>query len=280
MPAATTKIGLLREQLLTLWREHKRDRALPTTARFLYYELVNRGVVSKEQPTPAPGKRGRRPDQNIHDALTDLRERGAIPWGDIDDETRSLEDYTGYASIKDGVLARLPHIALDPWRGEAPMILTESRSVAGVLRPIAIEYRVRIASTNGQCGGFLRTEIVPRLKPGDHVLYFGDLDLAGSQIERNTRNVLEREIGGALRWERVALTELQRKRFDLPVITKHDRRYADGRPHQAVETEALKQTTLIRILRARLTKLMPDRLATVHEREERQRERIRRSLRR
>ena len=39
----------------------------------------------------------------MSDALTDIRENGAIQWSDIVDETRSLEDYTGYASIKDEV---------------------------------------------------------------------------------------------------------------------------------------------------------------------------------
>jgi hypothetical protein len=89
------------------------------------------------------------------------------------------------------------------------MILTEARSVAGVQRPTVSHYRCRIAATNGQCGGFLRTEIAPLLQPGDRVLYFGDWDLSGNQIETNTRRVLEREIGGVLRWERVALTEEQ-----------------------------------------------------------------------
>ena len=104
------------------------------------------------------------------DALTDIREDGRIPWDWIVDETRSLEDYTGYPSIKQGVLAQLPHITLDPWRGDAPLMLTESRSLAGVLRPVVREYRARIAATNGQCGGFLRTDIAPMLRPGDRVL--------------------------------------------------------------------------------------------------------------
>jgi hypothetical protein len=274
----TTKIGKLREQLTALLREHERDGALPTSGRFLFYELVQHGVISKERPTPTNGKIGRRPDQDMTDALTDIRESGIIPWDWIVDETRSVDDCTGYGSVKDGVLAQLPYIKLDPWQGNKPMVLTESRSLAGVLRPIVDEYRARIASTNGQCGGFLRTEIAPRLKPGDRVLYFGDLDLAGGQIEENTRRVLEREIGGALRWERVALTEKQRIQYRLPVITKHDKRYKDGRPHQAVETEALQQTTLIRILRTRLNQLIPVPLEDVQEREARQRGEIERLL--
>ena len=190
------------------------------------------------------------------------------------DETRSLDDYTGYPSIKQGVHAQLPYIALDPWRGCAPMVLTESRSLAGVLRDLVSDYRARIAATNGQCGGFLRTNIAPRLEPGDRVIYLGDLDLAGNQIESNTRRVLEREIGGELRWERLALTQEQVREHNLPVIVKHDRRYKDGRPHEAVETEALRQTVLVNILRRRLDELLPEPLSRVQEREQRQRRRV------
>jgi hypothetical protein len=177
----TSKIGRLREQLTELLHEHERDGALPTSRQFLWYEMVQLGYVSKEQRAPKlPGQRARRPGQDLTDALTDIREDGTIPWDWIVDETRSVEDYNGSASIKDGMLARLPYITLDPWQGRTPLILTESRSLAGVLRSLVIEYRVRIASTNGQCGGFLHTEIAPRLKPGDRVLYFGDLSGWGS----------------------------------------------------------------------------------------------------
>jgi hypothetical protein len=269
-----SKIGALRELLIGLMHEHERDSTVPTNARFLYYELVQRGQLSKERTG------ARRPDQNLHDALTDIREDGRIPWEWIVDETRSLDDFTGYASVKDGVLATLPYITLDPWRSRPPMTLTESRSLAGVLRHVVVEYRARIGSTNGQCGGHLRTRIAPTLRPGDRVIYLGDLDLAGNQIESNTRRVLEQVIGGALAWERLALTQEQVREYDLPVIVKYDRRYKDGRPHEAVETEAISQRVLIDILRARLDELLPEPLARVHERERRQRQRIERLLRR
>jgi hypothetical protein len=167
---------------------------------------------------------------------------------------------------------------IDPWRGKAPFILTESRSLAGVLPPIIIEYRARIASTNGQCGGFLRTNIAPLLKPGDVVDYFGDFDLAGDQIEKNTRRVLEQVIGGKLQWDRLALTEKQFEKYKVPRIIKGDGRYKDGRPHEAVETEAISQRILIDILRGRLDALLPEPLDRVLEREERQRRRVLRSL--
>src|SRR5262245_16919230 len=263
-----SKIGALRDLLFHLLQEHEHDGTIPTNARFLYYELVQRRQLSKEKTG------ARRPDQDLHDALTDIREDGRIPWDWIVDETRSLEDYTGYKTIKDGVLVQLPYIGLDPWGGRPPLILAESRSLAGVLRHIVVEYRTRIASTNGQCGGFLRTNIAPRLKEGDRVIYLGDLDLAGNQIEDNTRRVLEQEVGGTLDWERLALTHEQVREHDLPVIIKRDRRYKDGRPHEAVETEAISQRVLIDILRARLDQLLPELLPRVQEREVRQRRRI------
>jgi hypothetical protein len=195
-----SKAAQSRAALLALLEEHRRDGTLPTSGRFLFYELVARGIISK-QPT---GKR--RADQDMTEALTQLRENGDIPWNWIVDETRSLKDYSGSSTITEGVLDRLPYIKLDPWHGNVPLILTESRSLAGCLYSVASEYGILIAPTNGQVGGFLHTDIAPTLHVESCVLYLGDLDLCGGDIENNTRHVLEREVG-ELEWERLALTE-------------------------------------------------------------------------
>jgi hypothetical protein len=142
-----------------------------------------------------------------------------------------------------------------------------------VLRNIVDEYRARIASTNGQVGGFLHTEIVPLLSPGARVLYLGDQDLCGNDIENNTKRVLERKVG-PLEWERLALTEAQVIEYDLPKIKKPDHRFKPPKWHYAVETEAISQRILIEILRARLDELLPEPLARVQERETRQQKRI------
>jgi hypothetical protein len=98
MKTDESKVGRLRAALRELLAEHQRDGALPTSARFLLYELVQRGIISKER------QGSRRADQDMIDALTDIREKGSIPWNWIVDETRDLDDYTGSASIKDWVL--------------------------------------------------------------------------------------------------------------------------------------------------------------------------------
>jgi hypothetical protein len=110
------------------------------------------------------------------------------------------------------------------------------------------------------------------------VLYLGDFDLAGGDIEANTHRVLEREIGGKLAWERLALTREQVRDNGLPVIIKHDRRFKDGGAHEAVETEALSQGVIVRIVRQRLDALLPMPLDDFLAREARQRAGLRRLL--
>jgi hypothetical protein len=102
-------------------REHEADGSLPTSGRFLFYELVQRRVLSKEKTGT------RRPDQDLIRALTHLRQVGLIPWTWIVDETRSLERFTGWSSIAAAASAVAEHARLDPWRGDVPLVLTESR---------------------------------------------------------------------------------------------------------------------------------------------------------
>lgn len=162
---------------MRLYRAHLADGMIPTSIRFLFYELVALEITVKHASgVPRPGAKGqRRPDQDIIDAITSLRERGDIPWDAIVDETRSIDDFTGYASIvAGGVNAILDGVDLDPWAGDRPLVLTESRSLAGVLRALLREYRALIAPTNGQTAGFLHNKVAPLLRLNQRVLYLGD----------------------------------------------------------------------------------------------------------
>jgi hypothetical protein len=252
-----SKAARLRSAVLELWQEHKAAGMLPTSARFLFYELVAREIIPKHSTG------ARRADQDAGDALTWLREKGRIPWDDIVDETRSLDDYSGYPSIWDAAINVLEQLHIDPWKGSWPIILTESRSLAGVLRSLAEAYGVQIASLNGQCGGFLHTDVAPRLTEGQRVLYFGDLDFSGGHIEMNAKRVLE-QLAGELKWERLALTQEQATRHGLTPISKYDGR--DKKHHDAIETEALNQAVIVEILRSRLDELIPQSLKTVQAR--------------
>jgi hypothetical protein len=204
-----------------------------------------------------------------------LRDKGIISWDWIDDETRKFDNYTGWDSVRDWATTMVEHVRLCPWRGRPPLILTESRSVAGACRNTVREHRARIAPVGGHCAGFLR-KIAAELNPGDTVGYVGDGDLCGGQIEANTRNVLEQLVGGELDWIRVALTDEQVARYHLEEfqILKPDRRYKPPRYEPAIECEALQQHIIVAIVREWLESLLPEPLDRVRERERRQRRRV------
>jgi hypothetical protein len=265
-PRPDTIKGRVRIALMELHREHQAAGMLPTSCRFLFYELVARGIITKG---------GNRPDQPVIKALTQLREQGLIPWEDIVDETREVSSFTGSATVADDLLGYVAVACLDPWDGEVPFILTESRSLAGVLRDICNQYRCRIASTNGQVRGFLHTKVLRALGPESRIGYLGDFDLSGGHIEENTRRVLESELG-PLDWRRLALTEEQVAAYRLPTVNKSDKRYRDGEgDHEAVETEALSQSIIVGIVREWLDGLLPQPLEEIEESEAEQRKILR-----
>jgi hypothetical protein len=264
----------MRDAVLGLLQEHERDGMLPTSIRFVFYELEMRGAARKRRVG------GDDSERYVTAAATSLRNDGTVPWNWLVDETRSIESYTGHETVRKGMLARLQYVTVDPWRGSPPLVITESRSLAGVLRHIVHECRASIASTNGACSGFLVTRVAKTVRPGSRVIYLGDLDIAGEDIEEHSRAVLEREVDGDLEWERLALTREQVDQYDLPSIVKRDRRFkGNGGVHEAWECEAISQRILVDTLRARLEELLPEPLSVVHEREERQRRKVAKMLR-
>jgi hypothetical protein len=173
------------------------------------------------------------------------------------------------------------------------LVVTEGRSVAGVLDSIAQKYRVGIASTGGFCAGFLHTTIAPMIKAAfmnlhkpPQVLYIGDHDLCGNQIEERNRSVIEKKLGIRFEenWERVPLTEEQVRDHGLEkfVKVKTDRRHKDQAPHRAIEAEALGQRRMMdllnTILQTKLNVLLPEPLEKIHEREKRQRRAVRNKI--
>lgn len=277
-----TKKGQLQRQCLKLLAEHQRDGAIPTSGRFLFYELVSRGVVPKDHYVDENGKKkSRTPAQDVSDALWHLRRKARrVPMDWIVDETRDLDSWRYASSVYHYVDDILDETRIDLWEGEPPpLIICESRSLAGVLRRIARKYLCPIAATNGQVGGFLHTSLGPLIEDDGgrrRVLYFGDLDLSGGHIEDNTRKELAEY--GDLDWTRLAVTDVQVHADKLTIAMKKDSRYRPPREFPAVETEALKQQKIQRILLDALDDAVPESLDTVKELEKEQRVQVRKAM--
>lgn len=276
----TSGAGRMQRLVLGQLLAHRDDGGLPTSGRFIFYELEGLGHVRKSRR--GESRRGTADDpreQEVTDALTHLRENGVVPWTWIVDETRTLHQWRCADTVSDYLAESVDMARINPWGTAPPLLLCESRSLAGVLREMMRDYRCAIAATNGQAGGFLRTEIAPTLEDNDRpVLYLGDLDHQGDQIEANTRDVLEREAHREIRWERVAITPAQVEERDLTPIWKTDNRYRPAKVSRAWECEALGQSTIVALAQNTLDRLLPEPLADVLEREERERARWRERL--
>jgi hypothetical protein len=276
---ADSKSGQLQRLVYKhLVQEHAQKDLLPTSIRFVMYELEQLGLLSKEARAIQPGKKmARRPDQDLQEAITWLRDADIIPWDWIEDESRSIDEWNTAPTVLDYLRDRLKGASLDPWVGvPRPVIICESKAVGGILsRSIGGQYLCPIAPTGGMVRGFLINKVAPVLAERDSkVLYLGDKDDAGGDIEDHTRRVLERKIGETLKWRRIAITEEQAddlRRRGVRPIEKRDNRYRDGNPHQAFECEALGQGYLTDLVRVTLDAMLPKPLDAVLERERRER---------
>jgi len=277
-----TKAGRTQRACLDLLAEHEADGGIPTNGRFVFYELEQRGLATKPDPSDhRPNRRrshGWPPgQQDIIDALTALRDRGIIRWDWIVDEERRLFTWPYAGSVADYMADRLGEATINPWGDQdPPLILCESKATAGVLAfDVAADYCCPIAGTKGQSRGFLITQVAPLLIGSDRaVRYLGDLDKSGGDIENNTRRVLERAAGRVIEWVRLGITQQQVDDADPPItpIWKVDGR--DGQGRWAVEVESFGQAALAALVRDHLDQLLPEPLADVLVREQREREEL------
>jgi hypothetical protein len=286
---AGTKIEKTREVVLKLLREHEAENGLPTIGRFLFYELEQRGLAVKpDRDGPRKGMRrtlGWPPGyQDVTDTLMQLRKDGSIPWDWVADIERSVAIWGHWPSATAFMNEKLDSFRLNPWEpDEPPLILTEAKGNAKVLEKVAWEYCCPISGLRGHAGGHLRTEIAPPLEDNNRaVLYLGDYDRSGFDIEQNARRVLEQTTGRNIEWVRIGLTLKQINAKKIKPIWKVDGRDGEGR--DAWECEALGQagvTELVRqTLQARLRRDRGCSIRSVHERERAERDKIERALRR
>jgi hypothetical protein len=275
LSSPTTKKGRGQRLVLDLLLEHQdQEDGLPTSIRFVFYELEQAGDATKLGETRRshgwpPGS------QDIVDYVRDLREFGVVPWNWIVDETRTITEWNHAATVREYMLDRLKHAVINPWGEEPPpLIICESRATAGVLRTVVSEYVCPITGTAGQTNGFLVTEVAPLLMHNTRrVLYLGDLDFSGAHIEANTRRVLERAAGREIGWERLGMLAEQATERGIEPIWKRDGR--NGRTYEAIEVEALGQAGVIAVVRGALDAQLPEPLDDVQEREDAQRAEVR-----
>src|SRR5262249_20305664 len=147
------------------------------------------------------------------DAVTHLREIDLVPWDWIVDESRDVSSHLAPDTVAEYMTTVAQYATINRFPGvPTPVILCESRGVGGVLeRSVCDDYCVTVCPTGGNCNGHLRTKVATYLKDEDTIpLYVGDHDLAGDDIEANSKSILEDAVRRTFgNWERIMITDKQ-----------------------------------------------------------------------
>ena len=232
------------------------EKEHPSIARTIFYMLVVKGLVAK---TDAGYKQ-------VIDRLGRMRTGGRLPYSWIVDATRLGYHVPAYSSIVDFQHRVSAFYRSDVWANvpEHVEVWCESRSLAGMLRPLCHELGVSLYP----CGGFsslsleysAAQDMANTGKEKAVVLYLGDYDPGGETISDSLQKKLGEHLeehGMELDFQRLAVTKAQVDRYNLPT---RPRKAGEKRKPDIIETteaEALPPANLRAIVQRAAQRYLP-----------------------
>ena len=237
-----------------LCRETNETYGQRVTVRQIYYNLFSKGII---QLTQKDYKR-------VCRILTEARKRGYIPFGWIEDRSRSPLWAMLYEDVSQFIGTMINKYKLNTWKNQENfvIILVEKEALAPIIWDIAKEYNVFVFPTKGFSSWSMFVEDIKELAEyfgkGKRliVLVLSDLDPSGKHIKKDYENkfrFMAKELGFQEPYiiEKIAVTEEQVKKYDLPPMQK---KYRGQGVLDIWELEALDPTTLRSIVREAIEK--------------------------
>jgi hypothetical protein len=225
------------------------------TLRQLYYRLVSRHLFDNTENSY----------KRLSRMMVKARESRDVPPNCLEDRSRRIlgRGDSGYSSAQDFLKQRLASLQ-DSWRGftmpkweDQPnyvLVSLEKDALSRLVSDVANQYAVRTFPTRGypsftyvqRMASYMRNRMKDKLTI---VLYFGDFDPSGVDIERDLTERLRKYDSGEFRVRRVALTREQIVRYSLPPmpVKRSDVRtpsFVASYGNEAVELDALDPNTL------------------------------------
>jgi len=233
------------------------DTAL--TLRQLYYRLVSKRIFEN---TINNYKR-------LSRIMVKAREEGAAPLNCLEDRSRRIlgRGDGGYISAKEFIKHKIASLQ-DSWKGfSMPMwndqpynvlVSLEKDALSRLVSKVANMYSVRTFPTRGypsftyvhRMASYIRNRLKDKKT---FILYFGDFDPSGIDIERDLTERLAKYKAGDFMVRRVALTPPQITRYSLPPmpVKRSDVRtpsFVATYGEEAVELDALEPDVLQRLV--------------------------------
>jgi len=239
------------EEALEVFKQY--DSAL--TLRQLYYRLVSKHLFPN---TINSYKR-------LSRVMVKAREQGDVPINCLEDRSRRIlgRGDTGYTSAEEFLRRRIAGLkesykefTMPMWDDQPNYVLVslEKDALSRLMSDIANQYSVRTFPTRGYPSftyvNRMATYIRNRLKGKPTVvLYFGDHDPSGVDIERDLEDRLRKYDAGDFKVMRIALTKDQIQQYNLPPmpVKRSDARsegFMESYGDQSVELDALDPNTL------------------------------------
>lgn len=236
--ATQAEMAARRDQLAALANEHG-----PCSVRHLFYASVVAGMPGITKDVNGYAK--------VQRLALELRRAGRIPYRLIVDNTRLARFLDTWDTPEDFLddlagFYRRDLWTRSPWRVE---VWCESDSISSTVAEIVItKWRLQLMVCRGFSSETFAYNAADAWRDSPHrrpvVLYIGDHDPHGLDIERNLREKLTEFSDADPLWDRIGVTWDQVEQFDLPGTTPK-KEY--GYP-LAVEAEALPAPVLRELL--------------------------------
>lgn len=174
------------------------------TLRQLFYQLVSKDIIPNTQ----------RQYKNLGTLVNDARLAGLIDWGMIVDRGRETEIPAHWDSPASIIYAAARSFAIDKWEDQPNHIevMVEKQALEGVLLPVCERLDVNFTANKGYSSQSLMYRIGQRLRSLHrnkdkhiHILYLGDHDPSGLDMDRDVEERLALFSGYPVTFQRLAL---------------------------------------------------------------------------
>jgi hypothetical protein len=195
------------------------NETAPTSVRHAYYGAITQHLIEKDTAQTKRSNYGK-----IQRGVLRLRRASVIDYADIVDNTRWMRKPESFSDIDEAVMHWHRSYRRDLWASNDVLleVWCESESIAGVLQDVTFRWDVPLLPCKGYSSEtFAYNAAANWLRDEERtpaVLYVGDLDLHGKQIEADLRRKLEGFYGDEVEWHRVGLTEEQVEEHGLEAL--------------------------------------------------------------
>ena len=224
------------------------------TLRRVYYGLVAQNIIPNIE----------RSYKNLSAALTRARMEGLIPLHSLDDLGRSASVWESWDSIADLASDMGRRFRTDWWADADPYVelWAEKQAVASIVEPVCSRFGVPFLACRGFSSLTALAEAADRFDNRETVvLYVGDHDPSGLDMDRDLQNRLDR-LDADVGLVRVALTVDQIDEHNLPpqpTKSTDSRAFGYSREHGGSwELDALPADVLAGLVRTEIESLLPD----------------------